>query len=68
MLDNPEAIDKLKDSLYKLIAESASDGLQIASIRLILSDAADNLELPEYCEKWLETFTISPENITGSLE
>lgn len=64
-MESPNLIDKFKDSLHKLLAESVSEGLQISSMRVILRDVVDNLELPEYCEKWLETFTYTDENITG---
>ena len=66
-MESPEVIDKFKDSLHKLLAEYASEGLQISTMRSILSDVTDNLELPKYCEKWLETFTYIEENITGEI-
>ena len=68
MPDNPDLIEQFEIELQLLITRMHSDGIKYDTVHFILNEATKTLGLQAHCEKWLDSFTISDENITGSLE
>lgn len=69
MPDNPELIEKFEIELQQLIARMHSDGVRYEAMLFIVNEASENLrKVQTEVEKWLDSITIPPQNITGSLE
>ena len=68
MPDNPALIEYYEDELWQVINRMHRAGLSYANILFIMEEALKSLKLQAYCENWLANITISPQNITGSLE
>jgi len=68
MPDNPGLIESHETKLEKCIEDMHNDGLRPDVVHLLLKTALDKLNQQTVDDNWPSNVTISPQNITGSLE